>query len=120
MIRYFDPSKKKYVIKHTPKRSVPVRDYSNPAYKKARKECFKRDGYKCKMCGSGKKLNAHHILSWAENHALRFNTANLITLCKECHKMVTGKEDYYVKYFHTLLLNDLKKKAEEKKDEDNL
>jgi hypothetical protein len=34
--------------------------------------------------------------------------------------MVTGKEDYYVKYFHTLLLNDLKKKAEEKKDEDNL
>lgn len=90
-----------------------LRDYNDPVYKEARLKCYQRDNFKCRHCGSSKYIQAHHILSWAEYPALRFNFENLITLCDKCHKMVKGKEDYYIKYFHTILLNDLKKEAKE-------
>ena len=30
-------------------------------------------------------LAAHHILPWAQCKELRYDPANLVTLCKECH-----------------------------------
>lgn len=54
--------------------------------KKIRRRVYKRDGYKCKICGKGSKtLNAHHLDSFADNEDKRFNLDNLVTLCKECH-----------------------------------
>lgn len=51
----------------------------------------KRDGNKCRNCGSSKEenprviLHTHHINS-ARNH----NPTNLITLCNSCHKSFHG------------------------------
>lgn len=54
-------------------------------YKTWRKAVYKKDNYKCVKCGSKKKLNAHHIKSWKDYPALRYEVENGITLCEECH-----------------------------------
>ncbi len=53
------------------------------------KEVFKRDGYKCQMCGSNNRLQVDHIQSWSEYIELRFDINNCRTLCERCHYKVT-------------------------------
>lgn len=50
-----------------------------------RREVFARDNYRCRRCGAGGKLQAHHLRSWVEAPDLRFDTDNGITLCVDCH-----------------------------------
>ena len=92
----------KYVKKH---RST-SRNFDDPAYKRWRKEVFQRDGWVCKYpgCGCKKSIQAHHILTWAEYPALRFNIQNGITLCRKHHDMIKGRESAFVKIFHEVLL----------------
>lgn len=58
-----------------------------------RAEVFKRDNYTCKFCGRKRKpkdrviLEIHHKKSFAIHKELRFDMKNIITLCKECHKI---------------------------------
>ncbi len=59
-------------------------------------KCFERDLFTCQTClrsveVSG-RLNAHHILSFADHKEHRFNLDNLITLCVDCHFKVHGKK----------------------------
>ncbi len=52
-----------------------------------RKSVYKRDNYKCDICGiTPNKLNAHHLNSWKYNKELRFDVNNGITLCVKHHK----------------------------------
>lgn len=44
-----------------------------------------RDGWKCAHCGSGKRLNAHHVEMKSKRPDLIFEVSNGITLCKPCH-----------------------------------
>jgi len=54
--------------------------------KLAREARFKRDDYPCRDCGHrGGKLNAHHIRPFQSFPELRFEVANLLTLCRQCH-----------------------------------
>ena len=46
-----------------------------------------RDGWKCRVCGSIEKLNAHHLLSVRENPNLALDVNNGITLCRKCHRI---------------------------------
>lgn len=80
------------------------RDFNDPEYMKWRKQVFKRDAYKCQMpdC-KGKKLEAHHIVRWADNIMLRYDVANGITLCKYHHKIVTGHEPEFASMFKHLV-----------------
>ncbi len=73
------------------------RDYNDPLYKKWRLTVYKRDHWKCRWpgCSVNKKLNAHHIKTWADFPGLRYETKNGITLCKFHHAIVTGNESYY-------------------------
>ena len=79
------------------------RNYKDPHYKKFRQEVLKRDGRKCKMCDSRKKLQVHHIRRWANAALMRYDPSNGITLCKMCHQKVTGHEKIYESYFLRLL-----------------
>jgi 5-methylcytosine-specific restriction endonuclease McrA len=50
-----------------------------------REKVFKRDGYKCKDCGSTTKLHAHHIIARKTLPMAEFIRANGVTLCDKCH-----------------------------------
>ncbi len=59
----------------------------HPSYKIWRNKVYKRDNWTCKCCGDKpKKLNAHHIKSFARFPQLQFQVDNGITLCIKCHK----------------------------------
>lgn len=49
-----------------------------------RRQTLERDNYRCKICGSTKKLHVHHIIPrrLGGNNEL----SNLITLCAACHE----------------------------------
>ena len=81
------------------------RNYDDPQYKKWRQEVYKRDKHCCQWpgCDQKKKLNAHHIKTWANYPGLRFEINNGITLCKDHHKMIRGMEDNYEGIFLKLV-----------------
>lgn len=54
-----------------------------------RERVFRRDEYKCRKCGTAKNLCVHHI---TYEHLGYEKGADLITLCKECHKKVHEKD----------------------------
>lgn len=70
------------------------RDYSDIYYTRIRKEVRERDGNKCILCKSSKRIEIHHINRYADVkiHMTRY----MCCLCKKCHKKVTGYEEYYV------------------------
>ena len=45
----------------------------------------RRDHATCLVCGAPRSTHVHHLEPWALNRNLRYNPANLVTLCKECH-----------------------------------
>lgn len=80
-------------------------------YKIWRELVFLRDNFtcqnpNCKFCYNkiGGRLHAHHIKSFAEYYELRFDINNGITLCKNFHRSLRGKE----KQFETICLNKIK------------
>jgi predicted restriction endonuclease len=84
------------------------RNFNDPQYKKWRKDVYKRDQYCCRWpnCNLKKKLNAHHIRTWAQFPGLRFDVNNGITLCKYHHDLIKGMEAIYESTFLKILLND--------------
>ena len=83
------------------------RDFNDPQYKKWRKLVYKRDNHTWQWlgCNVKKKLNAHHIRTWADFPGLRFEVNNGITLCKSHHKMISGIENIYEAVFIKILQN---------------
>jgi 5-methylcytosine-specific restriction endonuclease McrA len=81
------------------------RDYNDPVYRDWRVQVYKRDKFTCQMpgCSYKKYLNAHHIQKWASASSLRFDVDNGITLCKNCHKKVTGSEQHYQGLFQQIV-----------------
>ena len=81
------------------------RDYSDPLYKKWRKQVFARDKYKCQMpgCNTKSTLQAHHIKRWASNPTLRFDVSNGITLCKRCHSSIWQREEQHEELFMSII-----------------
>ena len=77
------------------------RNYDDPVYKDWRMKVYKRDKFTCQMpaCGYKKYLQAHHIRRWSSASTLRYDINNGITLCKNCHKKVTGSEQHYESLF---------------------
>ncbi|RLI46445.1 hypothetical protein DRO61_09215 [Candidatus Bathyarchaeota archaeon] len=77
------------------------RNYECPVYKNFRNAVLKRDNFTCQMCnrkGKGIWLNVHHIIKWSSASSLRYDVDNGISLCRDCHKEVTGKESHYITY----------------------
>lgn len=61
-------------------------------YRKWRECVLSQNSYTCQSCGSKQNLEAHHIKSFAEHEAKRYETDNGITLCKKCHMALHAKE----------------------------
>jgi 5-methylcytosine-specific restriction endonuclease McrA len=88
---------------------VSRRDFDDPRYKAARAAARKRDGYACLMCHARKGLVAHHISRWADSPSLRFDPRNIATICRPCHKKVTGNEGAYAPLLLSLIAKRTKR-----------
>ena len=61
-------------------------DFRTLAYRDFRAAVVARDDWTCRDCSRrGGKLHVHHIKSWGEHPALRYDVANGVTLCVPCH-----------------------------------
>lgn len=72
----------------------------------------KRDGHKCAICKKrkrGKNLQIHHIFRWVDSPGLRYDINNLICLCRQCHKDITGVEYIWAEYFIGVINERIKK-----------
>lgn len=63
----------------------------SPKYNEWRTAVYTRDGFRCKKCGTGKDLHAHHIKEFSKFPDLRLVVSNGITLCKKCHSDIHGR-----------------------------
>lgn len=84
------------------------RNYDDPEYKRFRINVLKRDKFKCQMCKSNRSLNVHHIMKWSTASSLRYDESNGVTLCRKCHKDITGKESCYINYFNEIVRRNSK------------
>lgn len=57
---------------------------STHRWQKLRAQALQRDGNRCRRCGNGGKLQAHHLVK--PEHGGRDELSNLITLCDRCHR----------------------------------
>ena len=82
-----------------------MRNYNDPVYKEVRKRVLKRDKHKCQMpdCKKKRRLNVHHIERWVDAASLRYETFNMITLCRTCHDLIKDKESHYVPLFMAIV-----------------
>lgn len=71
------------------------KEFESEKYKRLRRYIFARDGYKCALTGKKGRLCMHHIKRYANYPELRWDPRNLITLCEEKHKEITGHEEKY-------------------------
>lgn len=80
--------------------------------KEWRKQVFERDDYTCQMVNClkrGVELEANHIRSFAHHPHLRTDINNGITLCKKCHKAITGKPESYLQVYFEYRVKEMTK-----------
>ena len=84
------------------------RNFQDPLYKEFRKKVLNRDRRVCQWygCKSKKKLNVHHIKTWAQCPSLRYDINNGITLCKAHHDTIKGIEHLYEAVFFKIVANN--------------
>lgn len=70
---------------------------SNEVLRWARK--VKNIGY-CQICGSKKKLCAHHIIGWEDSYTGRTDITNGMCICEKCHKMIHN-DTKWLKYMES-------------------
>lgn len=87
-----------------------MRNYDDPTYKKFRRAVLKRDKHTCQMCKAKKRLQVHHISKWSSSPTLRYDTGNGITLCRNCHTYITGKEVHFEKFLLMIVAQNEKRK----------
>jgi hypothetical protein len=49
------------------------------------KQVYKKNHYRCVLCGSKKKIRAHHLYGYSAYPDLRYDESNGVVLCKEHH-----------------------------------
>jgi hypothetical protein len=82
-----------------------VRDRRSYAYAEWRKQVWLRDNFTCKIANPDcrGKIEAHHILNWAENAELRYTINNGITLCHAHHPRKRAEEKRLIPTFLELV-----------------
>jgi hypothetical protein len=74
-------------------------DYANSYHlKKWADAVKKRDDMKCRVCGSYKTIQAHHIKPASLYPELIFDPNNGVTLCKKCHTLAHTDEKNHLMF----------------------
>lgn len=72
-----------------------------------RRKVLQRDHNTCQMpgckCNANAKLNVHHIIRWQDSRSSRYDIDNGITLCRNAHKAITGKEQEFQDLLFTIV-----------------
>jgi hypothetical protein len=78
---------------------------NDSAYKEWRITVYRRDGFKCKISNveCRGRIEAHHILAWAEFPELRYQPNNGITLCRNHHPKKNAEAITKSPYFQGLV-----------------
>ena len=53
-----------------------------------REKAFARDGYLCRVCGTNRPFDGHHLL--ARSLGGRDELMNVLSVCRRCHEDITG------------------------------
>jgi ribosomal protein L37AE/L43A len=80
--------------------------FTTPEHRNWRDAVLERDNYICQECGSQYKLQSHHIKRYCDYPELEFDVDNGITLCKECHNNIRGREYQYIVKYEDIVLRD--------------
>lgn len=70
-------------------RASKVNPRANRIYRNWRQIILERDNFTCQQCnarGQSARLEIHHIKEFKNFPELRFESTNVVTLCRECHK----------------------------------
>lgn len=68
-------------------------DRNSAEYQRWRRKVIERDGYICRQCGADTNLEVHHIKPYDKYRGLATDADNGITLCRNCHVRLKGKEE---------------------------
>jgi 5-methylcytosine-specific restriction endonuclease McrA len=71
------------------KKTVAVKVRDSRRWQQVRESAKRRDGYRCRRCGRGDRLEVHHVTP-IEQGGNAYSLDNLITLCSPCHKREEG------------------------------
>lgn len=80
---------------HAPKPLAKVNKESARLWAQARRDCFKKYGRKCFLCGSEQNLCVHHIILRSLEPKLKYEQDNLCCLCASCHNH-SGYDKKYI------------------------
>lgn len=62
----------------------------HPKWLEKKELIFKRDGYKCLICGdSTHRLQVHHLCYFPDTHAWEYDDELLKTVCMKHHEILT-------------------------------
>jgi 5-methylcytosine-specific restriction endonuclease McrA len=73
---------------------------SSSAWQQVREKAKRRDGHRCRQCGSSENLEAHHVRGLAEGGSA-FTLDNVITLCAACHRKESSEGGFLGDAAHT-------------------
>lgn len=59
------------------------------SYRELHRQVLQRDGWRCQICGSMKRLQVHYLIF--QSHSGSDEKQNLTTLCAECHEYMHRK-----------------------------
>lgn len=92
-------------IKDRTKVKLGERNLHDPLQKQWRKQVKDRDGWSCRIADNncGGRLEAHHILRWADFLELRYVVNNGITLCHAHHPRARAEEKRLIPTFQELV-----------------
>jgi 5-methylcytosine-specific restriction endonuclease McrA len=65
-----------------------INSLKTPEWTNKRNEIYKRDNYKCVICGANKNLSVHHLYYLPETMPWEYDNEGLITVCNDHHKML--------------------------------
>ncbi|HEX8453824.1 MAG TPA: FAD-dependent thymidylate synthase [Longimicrobium sp.] len=65
-----------------------------------RAEIYARDAHTCRVCAEkGGRLTLHHVLPIWARPDLADDVSNVVTVCRDCHLSLNGRELEYVEHF---------------------